>query len=213
MNFLKQGKKILTKNLAPGKTVYDESLVNINNNEFRTWDPRRSKLGAAIVKGVRDFKIKEKDTVLYLGAASGTTSSHVSDIVGKRGFVFALDFAPRVVRNLVYVCEDRKNMAPLLADASQPNTYSQLMTEVDVVFQDIAQPNQTEIFLNNIDLFLKKGGFGLLAVKARCIDVSKKPKIIFDQVKKQLEKEVKILQQVSLEPFERDHAFFVVEKR
>lgn len=213
MNFLKKGKKIFTKNLVPGIQVYDENLVKIDSNEFREWNPKKSKLGAAILKGLKHPNINEKEVVLYLGASSGTTASHVSDIVGKQGFIFALDFAPRVVRDLVHVCESRKNMAPLLEDASQPNTYRNKLTEVDVIFQDIAQVNQADIFLKNIKLFLKKQGIGMIAVKARCIDVTAKPKEVFQKVKKQLEKEVDVLKQLSLEPFEKDHCLFLVKKR
>lgn len=142
----KSGSILLTKNLVPGRTVYSEKLFREGSEEYRDWDPKRSKLAAGIFKGIKEIGIKPGDFVLYLGASTGTTSSHVSDIVGEKGFVFALDFAPRVVRNLVYVCEVRKNMAPLLADANQPQSFAQFVCPVDVVYMDIAQRNQTEIF-------------------------------------------------------------------
>jgi len=213
MNFIKMPRMLLTKNLVPGKKVYDEFIEYVQGVEYRVWNPKKSKLGAAIVKGLDNFHMDEGSVVLYLGASSGTTCSHVSDIVGKTGFVFALDFAPRVVRDLVYVCESRKNMAPLLADASNPESYQGFVTEADVIFQDIAQKNQSEIFLKNINYFLKKDGFAMLAVKARCIDVSKRPAVVFETVRKELEKEVRVLKQISLEPFERDHCLFVVQKK
>ena len=89
--------KIYTVNLAKGKTVYDEKLVVVDNVEYREWNPRKSKLAAAIMKRASNIGIRKNDVVLYLGASYGTTASHVSDIVGKDGFVFALDFAPRVI--------------------------------------------------------------------------------------------------------------------
>src|SRR3989338_7761440 len=78
----------LTRNLTPGKTVYRENTFSENGIEYREWVPKRSKLCAAMMKGIGFTGLKEKDVVLYLGAASGTTVSHVSDIVGKDGFVF-----------------------------------------------------------------------------------------------------------------------------
>lgn len=210
---VKRRRILLTKNLTPGKTVYDEKLVKEGKNEYREWNPRRSKLAAAILKGIREIGIKPNSIVLYLGAAYGTTSSHVSDIVGENGFIFALDFAPRVIRDLVFVCEERSNMAPIFADANKPETYKDNITQVDIIYQDIAQRNQAEIFLKNIDLYLKEDGYALLALKARSIDVTKNPRIIFKQVKSELEKHLKIIDFKQLEPFEKDHMFFVCKKR
>lgn len=210
----RKGKKklLLTKNLVPGKQVYGERLVREKGVEFREWNPMKSKLGAAIMKGIKEIGIKPGSIVLYLGAASGTTPSHVSDIVGKQGFVFAIDFAPRVLRDLVFVCEDRKNMTPMMEDANHPEKYVKKIAQpVDVIFQDIAQRNQAEIFLKNLR-FLKKGGIGLIAVKARSIDVTKAPGQVFDETKKKLEGKVKILEYKRLEPYEKDHCIFVVKR-
>jgi len=129
---------LLTRNLVPGKVVYTENLVKEGDVEYREWDIRKSKLAAGIIKGLNQIGLKQDDVVLYLGAASGTTVSHVSDIVGKNGFVFALDFAPRVVRELVFVAESRKNIAPILADANQPQTYFHKITQADFLYMDIA---------------------------------------------------------------------------
>ena len=101
-------KRIFTVNLTPGKKVYDELLVTDKGIEYREWNPRKSKLAAAILKGSNNVFIRKGSVVLYLGCASGTTPSHVSDIVGKEGFIFALDFAPRVVRDIVFVAEDNQ---------------------------------------------------------------------------------------------------------
>lgn len=201
--------RIYTKNLTPGKTVYGERLINIEAIECREWDARRSKLAAGILKGIKEIPIKKGDIVLYLGAASGTTVSHVSDIVGSSGFIFALDFAPRVVRQLVYVCEERKNIAPLLEDANKPENYKDKITKVDVVYQDISQKNQVGIFLKNIDLFLKRGGYAIIAVKARSIDVTQNPKKIFEEVKNELKQKLQIIEFKNLEPFQRDHCMFI----
>ncbi|MBI5880792.1 fibrillarin-like rRNA/tRNA 2'-O-methyltransferase [archaeon] len=211
----KKGKQILlcTKNLVPGRKVYGEDLIKDGNDEYRDWNVTRSKLGAALAKGVSQIGIYPGSKVLYLGASTGTTSSHVSDIVGEDGFVFALDFAPRTTRELMYLCELRKNMSPIIADARRPETYHQYVTMVDAVFQDIAQRDQAEIFIKNCNAYLKSGGFGILAIKARSVDVAKKPKQIFMEVKAYLEKHITIVDYRELEPFERDHCIFVCKKK
>ena len=212
----KKGKRriLLTRNLTPGKTVYDEKLVREGKIEYREWNPRKSKLAAFLMKGGNQIGIKDGYTVLYLGAAYGTTASHISDIVGKGGFVFALDFAPRVIRDLIFVCEERKNMAPLFFDANKPAEYKdKVKIPVDVVYMDVAQKNQAEIFLKNVEMFLKPGGFCLLVVKARSIDVTKKPGVIFKEVRKKLEEKLIIVDYKTLDPLELDHAMFVCKKR
>jgi fibrillarin-like pre-rRNA processing protein len=205
--------QIFTKNLTPGKKFFAEKTVKIKGEEYRELNPERSKLGAAIIKGLSQTGIKEGSIILYLGASHGYTPSYISDIIGREGFVFCLDFAPRVVRDLVFVCEARENMAPMLENAIMPETYKDKVPEVDVVYQDIAQRDQIGIFLNNCDQFLKKGGFGLLAVKPRSIDVTRKPKDIFKETRKRLEEKLTIVDYKELDPYEMDHAFFVVKKK
>ena len=209
-----EGKKsIYTKSLAPGKNVYNEKIVKHNNEEYREFNPRKSKLCAGLIKGISQIGIKPNSIVLYLGASTGTTVSHVSDIVGNDGFVFALDFAPRVVRELVFLCEERNNIAPLLENAFHPKRYLDKISLVDVIFQDIAQRNQVEIFLRNVNLFLQKDGFGILCIKARSIDVTKKPKTIFKEIRFELEKYITIVDYKELDPFEKDHCIFVIKKK
>jgi len=203
---------IYTKSAYPGYNVYGERTVKKDGIEYREWDPSRSKIAAAIMKGCPNIFIRKGHIVLYLGAASGTTASHVSDIVGKDGFVFALDFAPRVIRDLVFVCEHFKNMAPMLEDAFHPEVYKKKVTEVDIVFQDIAQKNQVEIFLKNVKMFLRKGGYALLAVKSRSIDVTKKPKQVFREILHKLEKEIKVIDSRDLGPYEKDHMLYICKK-
>lgn len=201
-----------TINLCPGKDVYMERLIKQDDKEYREWDPKRSKLGAAVAKNVRNFGFREGDVVLYLGAASGTTVSHVSDIVGKSGGVFAIEFSPAVTKDLVFLAEERKNIIPILADCNHPERYTGLVMEADFMFQDIAQRNQVEIFLKNMQ-FLKQDGIGMLALKARSIDITKNPKDVFKEMRKELGKEVEILEYIELYPFEKDHCLFVVKKK
>ncbi len=210
-NVFLDGRKILTLNQVKGVSVYGERFVRKGGKEYRQWDPKRSKLGAAIAKNVDMPKLKKDDVWLYLGAASGTTVSHVSDIV-EDGMVYALDFAPRVMRDLYFLSQQRNNIAPLFGDANRIETFSHLVTPCDVLFQDIAQKDQVRIFIKNLR-FLKRKGVAILSCKARSIDVSKKPSMIFKQVEKELSEHCKILDKKTLQPFEDDHMVFVCSKK
>ncbi len=206
----KKRKVLATKNLTPEKTVYGEPVLKVKNKEYRVWNPNRSKLGAAIHKGIKKIPINQGNIVLYLGSASGTTVSHVSDIVGSSGLVYCVEIAPRVMRDLVFLAEERKNLAPILESAALTKNYENLVVQADFIFQDIAQKDQARIFIKN-KRFLKKGGYAMIAVKARSIDVTKKPQTVFDEVEKELRKHFKIIDKKRLEPFEKDHSLFLVK--
>lgn len=200
--------RLATVSLAPGTRVYGEDIVEIDDSEYRVWDPFRSKLAAAILKGLSELPVSPGKKVLYLGAASGTTASHVSDIVGDRGRVYCVEFAQRSFRDLVNnACRDRKNMTPMLQDARFPGRYRSMVQEVDTIYSDIAQPDQARILSENTDAFLSKKGDFLMAVKARSVDVSKDPATIFDQEKRVLEsRDLRIAEMIRLDPFEIDHS-------
>jgi fibrillarin-like pre-rRNA processing protein len=205
-------RKLATINLDRHNQVYGERLIEINGVEYRLWDPYRSKLAAAIVKNLKENPIAPGRQVLYLGAASGTTSSHVSDIVGLNGCVYCVEISSRPIRDLLRVCARRKNMLPILADARQPHSYCSLVKKVDVIYQDIAQPDQTDILLANARIFLPEGGFAMLSLKARSIDVTKEPREIFRNEMEKLEREMEIIDAKILDPYEKDHAMFVLKK-
>ena len=121
--------RLATRNLTPGRTVYGERLIRFKSVEYRVWDAFRSKLAAAILRGVQTVPIKPGHRVLYLGAASGTTASHVSDIVGEKGHVYCVEFASRSMRDLVEnVCAYRLNMSPFLEDARFPEKYAMFIS-------------------------------------------------------------------------------------
>jgi fibrillarin-like pre-rRNA processing protein len=200
--------RLYTKSLVPGQQVYTERIID---GIYREWIPMKSKLCAGIMNNLSQIGIKPGSKVLYLGAATGTTCSHVSDIIGKEGELYALDFAPRTQRQLVFLSQTRSNMTCLLEDAKNPGEYATKVPEVDVVFQDIAQRDQAEIFLKNCKSCLKKGGFGLLVVKSRSIDIKRNPRTIFEEVRQKLERAAKIVDSRTLEPFERDHFIFVIK--
>jgi fibrillarin-like pre-rRNA processing protein len=171
------------------------------------WDPFRSKLAAAILKGLGKIPFGEKSKVLYLGAASGTTVSHVSDMVGSKGKVYCVEFAQRSFRDLVNnVSKNWINTIPILEDARFPNRYRSLVSEVDSVYCDIAQPDQGRILAENLDSFLRNQDEFLMAVKARSIDVTRDPIDIFRQEAEVLKKRGYVVEEmVRLDPFEKDH--------
>ena len=206
-------RKLYTLNLTPGKRVYGEQLFRQNNIEYREWDAYSSKLAAAILNKCRNIFLRKSDVVLYLGSASGTTVSHVSDIIGRDGFVFAVDAAPRVMKDLIFNCGARKNIAAILANANNTKGLAERASIVDVIYQDIAQKNQVDIFIKNINAFLKKDGYAILAIKARSIDVTRYPKQIFKEVREKLEKEVIIIDSRSLEPYQKDHEMFICKNK
>lgn len=203
------GRSLLTINGAPGKQVYGEPLIIIDEKQYRVWDPMRSKLAGMILEGARDFGLRKDSKVLYLGAASGTTASHVADIAAD-GFVYCVEVSQRSFRDLVKVCEDRRNMIPIMADASQLEEYAHMIEGVELVYQDVAQRNQVDIFVRNMASFDAESG--ILMLKARSIDVSRDPREVFSQVKDELtRKTLKVRQVVDLEKYARDHAAFIVE--
>lgn len=206
--------RLATKNLTPNRNVYGEKLIKYKAVEYRVWDPFRSKLAAAILKGLKNVPIKPSHKVLYLGAASGTTASHVSDVVGEKGRVYCVEFAPRPTRELVdNVCVFRLNMSPILEDARFPEKYALFISgKVDDIYCDIAQPEQAKVLANNAGLFLKKSGWIMLAVKAQSIDVTKEPSEIYRREVKVLENRGFCTEEiVHLEPYDKAHAMIVAK--
>lgn len=197
-----------TASLAKGTDVYNEKIVQDRDFEYRVWDPYRSKLSAALLHKLQAFAFRPGASILYLGASSGTTASHVSDIVNEDGVVFCIEFAPRVMRELIQVSNTRPNMIPILADARYPENYFLVPQLVDVLYQDVAQPNQAEILIRNAKRFLKDGGIAYVAIKARSIDVAEKPERIFQREEKKLTQGgFTIIDRISLEPYTADHIF------
>ena len=205
--------KIYTKNLRNGlEPVYGENIITIDGIEYREWNPYRSKFCAAIKKGLKTIPIKRGTSVLYLGASEGTTPSHVSDIVRDEGIVYCVDIAQKVFDKLLKVTENRENMIPIFGDARIPDSYEDMILEkVDVIYQDVAQPDQNEILIKNAKKFLKEKGYALLCLKTRSVDVTKTPEEILEESKKELSKYFDIVEVVNIEPYEKDHYFLVLK--
>jgi fibrillarin-like pre-rRNA processing protein len=201
---------IATINLLKGVTLYGEKLVPRNGNEYRTWDPFRSKLAAAFIKGL-NFEFTNVGNVLYLGASTGTTVSHMSDIVGHSGKIFAVESSTRVARELISnVSSKRTNVIPIIEDARKPRSYFAIYNKMDLVYCDIAQPDQTSIAIENCKIYLKERKPMLLVIKTRSIDVTMSPKSVISQEIKKLESNsFEIKQKIDLEPFDKDHAMII----
>ena len=207
-------RKLATENLVPKNQIYKEKLVIKKGIEYRLWDPFRSKLAAAIMNELEYFPFENKTKVLYLGASTGTTVSHISDIVGPSGIVFSVEHASRVARDFLdRVASYRSNIIPILQDARRPKEYFSVFGKVDVVYVDIAQPDQTEIALDNCEMFLKKGGYFFLVIKTRSIDVTKSPKRIIEEEIEKLKRDFDVLQSIDLHPYDKDHAIVISRYR
>ncbi|MGA2665272.1 MAG: fibrillarin-like rRNA/tRNA 2'-O-methyltransferase [Nitrososphaerales archaeon] len=199
--------EVFTRNLVPGNRTYGEALVRIEGTEYRAWDPFRSKLAAAILKGLPPDAIGQGDRVLYLGTSTGTTPSHVSDIVGPAGLLVGVESAPRVGREFVEsVARVRSNVVPYIADARDAERFSSF-GRVDVVYCDVAQQDQSVLAIKHCRTNLKKGGRLLLVVKSRSIDVLKDPRDVFRQERdKLLATGFRVDTTIELSPFDKDHA-------
>jgi len=218
--FVAKGKDslLVTKNLVPGESVYGEKRITIEGAaegtkvEYRVWNPFRSKLAAGVLGGMDDIYIGPGKKVLYLGAASGTSVSHVADIVGPDGVVYAVEFSARSGRDLINMAKKRTNVIPIVEDARLPNKYRMLLSTVDVIFADIAQPDQARIVIYNAQYFLKDGGHAVISIKASCVDSTIAPSAVFAQEVQTLRAhKLKPIAQITLEPYERDHAIVTAQ--
>ncbi|KRZ44768.1 rRNA 2'-O-methyltransferase fibrillarin, partial [Trichinella pseudospiralis] len=229
--FMARGKEdaLVTFNSVPGESVYGEKRISVEEGEekkeYRVWNPFRSKLAAAVMGGLDDIFMKPGSRVLYLGAASGTTVSHVSDIIGPEGICYAVEFSHRSGRDLLNVAKKRNNVVPIIEDARHPHKYRMLIGMVDTIFADIAQPDQARIVTLNAHHFLRNGGHIVMSIKVSCfvycydsnivvIDSTAEPEVVFaGEVNKLKQEKVKPIEQITLEPYERDHAVVTGEYR
>lgn len=211
--YFEDGKRLVTKSLAPGRTVYGEQEINIESIRYRVWDPFHSKLAAAIFKGLDFLPFSDGSRVLYLGAASGTTASHISDVVGPGGRLYCVEFAQRSIRDLVSnVTPYWQNIVPLFADARFPESYRMMTEKVDCLYCDVAQPEQAKILADNADLFLKPQGWAFLIIKASSVDVTKNPQLVFkDQI--EILNKRRLIQKlfIALEPYDKAHSMVLAQ--
>ena len=187
-----------------GVPVYGEPTDGL----WRRWDPHRSKLGAMLAMGM-DTGLEGGETVLYLGAAAGTTVSHVADFAGP---TYAVEFAPRPMRDLLTAAESRPLLFPLLKDARKPETYAHVVEPVDTIVQDVATRGQGEVAVRNAQ-FLGDCGRLLAVIKARSEDVTADPASVFDAVLADIEADYEVLETERLTPYHDDHLAVVARPR
>eukprot|EP01132_Coremiostelium_polycephalum_P007837 gene7837-9651_t len=208
-----------TLNSVKGESVYGENRVSVgegeDTKEYRIWNPFRSKIAAGLRRGVKSMHITAGSKVLYIGAASGTTVSHVSDIVGPTGVVYAVEISHRPGRDLIGMAKKRTNVIPIIEDARYPQKYRLLVGMVDVIFADVAQPNQAQIVAQNAAYFLKTGGHFIISIKANCIDSTAPTEVVVQNEMTKLTAEKLVPQQflANLDPYEKHHALVIGQYR
>jgi fibrillarin-like pre-rRNA processing protein len=198
-------RRLATKALVP-QPVYGERIWQ----GYRLWNPHRSKFAALLLKGLPEMDLSSSSEMLYLGAATGTTVSHCSDML-RDGLVYAVEFSARAMRELLLLCEARENVIPILADASRPESYCTLLEPVELVYQDVAQRTQAEIAALNCQRYLKPGGTLLLMIKTRSIDVRSPPEQVARREAEGLHG-LEILEIKDLLPYYLDHWAVVARK-
>jgi len=206
--------KVYSKNLVPTNRVYGERLVSYNNVEYREWDPYRSKLAALILENPKTNFLSSKLNCLYLGASSGTTISHLSDI-NKDGIIYGVEFSERSIRQLVQNTSERPNIIPIIENAQYPENYAKsIFTGIDLIYQDVAQSNQAEIAIVNADYYLNEDGILIVAIKSQSIDSITKPEIVFKEEKRKLEQAgYSIIESINIHKYASKHIILIVQKK
>ncbi len=204
--------KIATANLAKNTKVYGEELVDEGGLQYRLWNPYRSKLSAAIMNGLKELKIEKGHHVLYLGAATGTTISHISDIVGDAGVVYGVEIAERSMRDLIKMCEKRHNVLPILQDARNVDAYAQDVGSADAIYQDVSARDQADILVRNSEM-LKKGGYAYVAIKSQSIDISRRPEEVFKEFLQSVSKAFEVMEKIDIMPYDDMHLFVALKKK
>ena len=207
----KENGNIYTINLVKDHKVYGEKIVEKNGIQYRCWDFWRSKLAAAIKKGLKNFPFNESSKVLYLGASTGTTVSHLSDIC-KKGIIYAVEISEKMMEKLIILAEKRQNIVPILADARKPDFYKEV-GKVDIIYQDLAQRDQDMILIKNVKMFFPEHVF--LCLKSHSIDVKKDKKETLEEALKSINTNLidfETLEVIDLNPYDKEHYFIYIRK-
>jgi len=202
---------LVTLNKNHGKSIYGEKILSIlldnKKVEFRIWNPFRSKLSAAILLGINSLYFTQGSKILYIGASTGTTVSHCSDIIGRRGLIYAVEFSYKCILHLLFTCMNRDNIIPIYGNARYPQKYQILVPLIDSIITDISQPDQSRILGLNALYYLKKKGSFLISIKTRNIDsLSSEEPLIAKEKEKLCKLGLFPTEQITLEPYDRSHA-------
>lgn len=207
----RDGRDLFTVNRTPGIRVYGETLRTVSGIEHRLWDPFRSKLAALLLKGAAENLLANVRSALYLGGAHGTTVSHLSD-VWPTATIFVVEKSPTAFAPLLALARRRTNLLPLLADAQLPERYQADVGSVDFLYQDVAQRNQAEIFVENARTCLAPGGRGVLMLKVRSVTQRRPSAAIVRAARETLAREgLTVRSEAPLVPFSREHVALTVE--
>ncbi len=199
------GRNFYTRSVVD-ESVYGEKILREKGKIYRRWEPARSKLAAAMHLGLENFHFKDAG-ILYLGAATGTTVSHVADIAK---VVWAVEISPISMSSLVSLAEKRDNIIPILEDARYPERYALMVEKPYVIYQDISQRDQVHIFLKNMEYFSPK--YGYLMLKTRTVDVRRSAKEIMKETAKILQESYSIEEILNLQRYQKEHYAFVVRR-
>lgn len=201
----RSGRELYTRNAVPGRKVYGETLVRHSGEEYRQWDPFRSKLSAYLSKGPRGVRLEGIRSLLYLGGAHGTTVSHLSDLLPDAS-IFVIEKSPRSFGPLLELARIRENLLPILADAQLPERYAADVGTVDFLYEDVAQRTQARIFVENANACLRPKGRGLLMLKVRSITQSRPAREVLEETRAELAGSgLSTGGAVDLAPFSRGH--------
>ena len=198
--------ELFTESVGAPPPVYGERWVHVGSRAYRSFEPGRSKLAAALVHDWKGPLPSAGEQWLYLGAASGTTASHIADLVGPNGRVYALERSPRPFARLLRLAERWPSLLPLLGDARGPRALSARVPSVDGVYADIAQPDQVEIVRQNAALFLRGPGRGVvLALKTASMGRDRTAAAHLVAAERELTPDVALSPSVRLDPFHKGH--------
>ncbi len=201
----RRGRELFTRNLVPGQRVYGEEILQEGEEEFRHWDPWRSKLAAYLLKSRAEGLLKGVSSVLYLGGAHGTTVSHLSDALPDAQ-IYVVEKSPTAFAPLLALARQRTNLLPLLADAQLPERYAADVGSVDLLYQDVAQRGQAAIYRQNASSCLRAGGDGILMLKVRSVTQARSPRVVLAESRRELDAAgLRVRDSVELSPFSRDH--------
>ena len=189
---------------------YKEYQVNWQGEVYRYWNPHRSKWAVHIGhEEVRDLLGPEL-SILYLGAATGTSLSHLGDLV-TRGPLFAIELSRVSLRRLNQLGAVRDNIFPILADASRPEEYQDIVSPVKLLYMDVSQANQLQILSSNAALFLEAGGAALVTIKERSISLRPNQHQIREEIDDFLTATGRqLILEYTLQPYDNDHLCFLI---
>ncbi|KAH8337495.1 hypothetical protein KR059_012238 [Drosophila kikkawai] len=207
--------QLLTRNTSSSSDDYGEQRIMADFRgkrcEFRSWSPFQSKLAAGIMSGVNDLHLHSGAKVLYLGAGFGHSVTHVSDIVGETGMVYAVEQGIWSGRQLMALASHRPNIVPIIEDATMPYKYCrQVPAGIDVIFCELPQADQVRSLMLNARHFLAPGGHFVAFLHGPSIDSKV---CLMEAIEAESERlmlqQLEPLEMVILDPFKPGYAMVI----